>query len=298
MIPPAHGPGPADLPAGSAFHPDWLSLREPVDHRSRADELMGPLVGAWRAHGWRRAVDLGSGTGSNVRFLAPRLPMPQTWILVDHDASLLDRVVLPPEADDAVYLTGDLSREGLAALESAHLVTASALLDLVSEAWLGRVVEAAVSGGRGVLFVGTYDGGVSWRAPGGAADVGPTSGVHPDDAWMRDLVNRHQTRDKGLGAALGPRAAGWARARFEEAGYRTWLVPSPWRLEAGDERLAEQLVEGWAAAAAEEDPASTVRVRAWADARLRTIRSGAFHMTVGHLDLLALPPGEPGAGRG
>jgi len=282
-----------ELPDGSTFGADWLSLREPVDHRSRAEELIGPLAGAWIAGGWRHAVDLGSGTGSNVRYLAPRLPVPQSWILVDHDPTFLDRVVLPPEADDAVYLTGDLAREGLAAIESADLVTASALLDLVSEAWLDRVVQASVAGRRGVLFTTSYDGVVSWRSVDGGGPDAADGGVHPDDGWIRDLVNRHQMRDKGLGPALGPRAAGWARSRFEAHGYRTWLVPSPWRLGSEDTRLAELLVEGWVEAGCAEDPDGASRVRAWGVDRMARIRSGAFHLTVGHLDLLALPPEDP-----
>ena len=35
--------------------------------------------------------DLGSGTGSMSRWLAPRLPGPQHWVLHDRDADLLAR---------------------------------------------------------------------------------------------------------------------------------------------------------------------------------------------------------------
>ena len=73
------------------FTPNWLALREPVDDRSRAADLMAPLAEWWGGRSSRRVLDLGSGTGSNLRYLAPRLPGEQEWTLVDRDAALLDR---------------------------------------------------------------------------------------------------------------------------------------------------------------------------------------------------------------
>lgn len=283
------------------FEGDWLALREPVDHRSRASELLPPLIRAWRGRGWRRIADLGSGTGSNLRYLAPRLPRPQSWVLVDHDEALLDQVVIPPEVDGAERVRGDLAHEGIEALRGVHLVTGAALLDLVSEEWLERVVQVCAAQECGALFTTVYDGTIAWmpesaRARDSARDVGapPDVGEGPaDDAWVRSLVNAHQTRDKGLGPALGPHAAQDARARFEAAGYRTWLVPSPWRLDAADETLALALLDGWAAAALEERPSAADRIRRWVERGRARLREGRAVLTVGHLDLLALPGGEP-----
>jgi hypothetical protein len=56
----------------SGFSAQWLDLREPVDHRSRNVELGRRL--ARHFEGWRpiTVVDLGCGTGSNLRATAPR----------------------------------------------------------------------------------------------------------------------------------------------------------------------------------------------------------------------------------
>jgi SAM-dependent methyltransferase len=269
-----------DRPPGSVFEADWLTLREAVDHRSRAVELMEPLRQEWRTRGWNRIVDLGSGTGSNVRYLAPRLPGPQSWTLVDHDAALLRQAGFPAEAGAPVLVTGDLAREGLSALAGADLCAATALLDLVSQTWLDQVVEACVGGARGALFTLTYDGTVAWEG----------SASPEDDAFILELLNSHQERDKGLGGALGPRAAFEARASFERAGYRTWLVPSPWRLAASDRAVVGRLVEGWEEAAREESPGDTRRITRWAELKYGEAAGASFALTVGHLDLLALPP--------
>jgi SAM-dependent methyltransferase len=271
------------------FSPRWLALREGVDHGARPSELLGPLQATWRARRWSRVLDLGSGTGSNLRYLAPRLPGPQFWTLVDRDPVLLDAVELPSpglspplEVETAV---GDLSREGLALVARADLVTASALLDLVSESWLRALVERSAASKAGVLIALSYDGSVAWSPP-----------ADPDDDRIRRAVNTHQRRDKGTGPALGPTAPHRARTLFQEAGFRTWLLPSPWRLGPEERGLALALVQGWAEVAQEESPGQSLRIRRWRERRWKALETGGTRLTVGHLDLLALPPGtdDPG----
>jgi hypothetical protein len=184
-------------------------------------------------------------------------------------------------------LRGDLAAEGLEAVAGAHLVTASALLDLVSGAWLESLVSRCARARCGVLFALTYDGEISW----GVTD--------PDDGPVRDAVNRHQGGNKGLGPALGPRAATVARDVFVAAGYDTWLRASPWQLTGPrDAPLALALVEGWIAAAVEARPDQEPRIRAWGARRVGQVSGADYALRVGHRDLLALPRGavEPGDG--
>ena len=259
------------------FTADWLALREPADHRSRADGLLSELGAWWGKAGGSRIADLGSGTGSNLRYLAPRLSGAQEWTLVDHDAALLARAEPVGRVTKLERVPGDLAQEGLEVARHADLVTGSALLDLVSETWLTRLADACRSTRCGALFALSFDGLIEW------------SDSDPDDRLVRDAVNAHQRGDKGLGPALGPTAGEVAERRFRAAGYRTWRVPTPWRLGSGDAALARSLVDGWARAAEEELPVRAGRVQTWAERRQRTIREGAFLLIVGHVDLLALP---------
>lgn len=276
------------------FDPAWLALREPADHRSRAAAAMSLLAPVWHAGDWSRVVDLGSGTGSNLRYLAPKLPGVRRWTLVDHDADLLSRVVAPDGAE-STRIVGDLAEEGIEAIREsqADLVAGSALLDLVSKDWLGALAAVCRESGSAALFALTYDGWIQWQA----ADDDPRPVDDPGDALVRRSVNAHQRRDKGLGPALGPMAGLTAERAFRGAGYRVWLLPSPWRLGPGDAELVRALVDGWEAAAVEQlrdarqedGPVDAERVRAWAERRRATVRSGRFGLTVGHVDLLALP---------
>ena len=273
------------------FDADWLALREPADRRARDGTLPERLGAAWRRQGWSRVVDLGSGTGANLRYLAPRLPPGQRWTLVDHDPQHVDRLrrlEAPPGVDAVDAVARDLATDGLAVVEEADLVTASALLDLVSESWLAGLVRRCADTACGAYFALTYDGEVQWMRETAA---GWRVDGDPDDGLVRDAVNRHQGGDKGFGPALGPAAAPLAARLFREAGYRTWLAGSGWRLGAADGRLADRLVEGWAAAAAELRPDAADRVAAWAARRRAALARGSCRVTVGHRDLLALPGG-------
>ena len=272
------------------FDAAWLALREPVDHRSRAEALLASLGDAWRARGWSRVLDLGSGTGSNLRYLTPRLPAGQEWVLVDQDPDhlrTLGHAEAPASVRSLTIVPGDLVHEGLAAIPSADLVTASALLDLVSEGWLRRVVNACADVGRGAHFALSYDGEIRWSARG---EPGGRGEEDPDDAQVREAVNAHQTGNKGLGPALGPAAGPVAERLFRTAGYWTRLLPSPWRLGAADAPLVYRLIDGWEAAATEVRPGKAGRIRAWAARRRATVANGRFTLIVGHRDLLALPP--------
>ncbi|MDG2281572.1 MAG: hypothetical protein P8L45_00560 [Longimicrobiales bacterium] len=260
------------------FDAGWLALREDADHRSRAHDLAQRLAEAGTSMGWSAALDLGSGTGSNLRYLAPRLPWVESWTLLDHDVTLLGGA-RAPTVPDPIRVVGDLALEGIQEIGSAHLVTASALLDLVSKQWLTQAVDACAARGAAALFALSYDGVVRWAEE------------DADDALVRDTLNEHQQREKGLGAALGPDASHAAETLFEAEGYEVVLQPSPWRLSGpADRDLTVLLMRGWIEAALEIRPTEAARLHAWEARRNEAVTAGHYSVEVGHYDLLALPP--------
>ena len=69
------------------------------------------------------------------------------------------------------------------------------------------------------------------------------------------------------------------------------IVPSDWmlsRMSAPDE-LQDQLIEGWAEAAAAMAPDRAAAIDGWRSKRLNHVASGRSLMTIGHQDLAAMP---------
>ena len=279
----------------AVFDAGWLALREPVDHRSRSRRLIEELVLQRDLRGSWRILDLASGTGSNLRFLAPRIPAPQEWTLLDRDPELVGRAgsVWPPVLVRSVV--GDVASEGLALVAGAHVVTASALLDLVSDRWLTELVATCRAHGCAVLFSLIYDGTIRWLAGSGnhaieSREAKETGRIQdPLDRSVLEAVNEHQLRDKGLGPALGPDAAAFAVELLAAAGYETRTAPSAWRLGPADASLVRRLVRGWAEAAGEVRPDDRDALRAWRDRKFYVIEESTFELHVGHRDILALP---------
>jgi hypothetical protein len=251
------------------FQADWLQLREPYDHAARSASLAAEFAGALGPA--PRLIDLGAGTGSNVRYLAPRLPADQHWMLVDHDRALLEQARLSLESSkiDARFQALDLAQE-LPDLADRDGITASALLDLASAAWLDRLARRCR--GRPLLIALTFDGRLDWQPPAS------------EDETIRQRFLAHQRTDKGFGPALGADAASYFARRLEAQGHRVATAASDWRLRPADAPLLGATLEG-IIAALDEPPAS------WIALRRRQLVAGRLRLTVGHVDLLALPPG-------
>src|SRR5262245_2224663 len=276
----------------SGFSAQWLDLREPVDHRSRNVELGHRL--ARHFEGWRpiTIVDLGCGTGSNLRATAPLLGPDQYWTLVDYDQALLDaageRLAAWADGADkkddrlilfkgAKRLTVEFRRADIAgdldtALgANANLVTASAFFDLVSADFIARFAAAVAKRKAAFFTVLTYDGDQRWTPE------------HDADAAMAEAFHAHQARDKGFGAAAGPNAPDVLGEAFTGAGYTIEEADSAWRLGESDAALVADLARGFAEAVRETGQVDAQTVADWS----AIARTGAV---VGHTDTLALPP--------
>jgi len=261
----------------TGFSADWLTLREPADHRSINASVRARLLRHLAERDELAIVDLGSGTGSNLRGLAPDLPQRQSWVLVDHDPALLEYNSAKPEVRTEVsrlcrdLSTGDLSGIG----ENADIVTASALFDLVSPEVIAKIASQIAARRQIFYTVLTYDGIASWL-PG-----------HPLDAEMRGHFNAHQRGDKGFGPAAGPEATTCLARAFEAAGYEVVRARSPWVLTQACQALRLAVDEGWANAVRDTGALNPAAIDDW----LRHRRSTTEPVTiVGHEDLLAFPP--------
>ena len=263
---------------------EWLDLREPADAAARSRELVEHLRPHLRATGCRVVHDLACGTGSMGRWLAPLLRGPQRWVLHDRDADLLHVAALEargPAADGASVVVetrrSDVTQLRPDDLADATLITASALLDLLTRHELAGLIDVCAQAGCPVLLSLSVSGGV---------DLAPAD---PLDSRVRAAFDAHQRRVTARGRLLGPDAVAAAVERFGRLGAEVLVRPAPWRLGAAQADLAAEWFTGWIRAACEQSADLASATGSYARRRLAEARAGELAVTVGHADLLVLP---------
>jgi SAM-dependent methyltransferase len=279
----------------------WLGLREGHDWAARDASLVDCVVRALPERPPLRVLDLGTGTGSNLRYLMTRLPPRQEWLLVDKSPDVLRQVLdrtiewasphgLRVESSHGEFAVRGEDLECHVRLDQRdlnlpldarlfldrQLVTAAALLDLVSDAWLNALVLRGRDAGAAALFALTYNGDTTFEP------------ADRDDGLARDLLNAHQLRDKGLGGpATGPSAHHRAAEWFRQAGFDVREAATYWHVDGSAARFHEELIAGLAGAAVEQQPDCAATMTAWKARRLGHLRAGRSRVIVGHHDLAA-----------
>jgi SAM-dependent methyltransferase len=287
------------------FDADWLALREPFDHAARSLHLARRFAGRLPAR--PRLVDLGAGTGSMFRYLAPIIGRGQDWTLVDADAALLD---------DAFGRTAAWARrQHFAATSDGNELLVSTPRGLwrmqACQSDLGDADVVALplplrEGGRGRGPAPTGPAGVDAIVCSALLDLvsprylerlfeqlavpflacltvdGRDAWLphHPSDAPVRAAFRRDQQRGKGFGPALGTAASAFALRMLAARGFVTASAPSDWRIPRTALRMQRALIEGRGMGDA-----------TWQEARLRQAMRGRLAITIGHRDILAFPPG-------
>ena len=289
-------------PEGFSEH--WLSLREPVDHAARDTNITEALAN-WAAEKPAVSIiELGAGTGSNLRYLMPQLGHQQHWLLLDNDHNLLselprilqtwceqqgatlnnhrDNLAIQHSQYSATIKTRtiDLAQQ-LDDIEFAgsHLVTASALLDLTAKPWLDTLAERIVSHQCSCLFALNYNGQVEWQPELDA------------DTQITQLLNAHQLSNKGFGDALGPAAGNYFADVLRALGRDVHTAISNWNISpqsySQSAPLQYAVIDGWAEAATEQSSGDDV-VGQWHAARKQAIEQQASTLRVSHVDVLSL----------
>lgn len=232
--------------------------------------------------------DLGCGTGSMGRWLAPQLRGPQQWVLHDRDPDLLRLAAGdPPRTADGTPAAvqtrpGDLTRLRGEDLAGASLVTASALLDMLTADELDRLVRTCVAADCPALITLSVTGRVHLTPPDAL------------DSVIRRAFNDHQRRTTQGRTLLGPVAARAAVHLFRRLGARVEVRATPWRLDHESRELLAEWLAGWVGAACEQRPELAEAGAAYLARRAAELDAGRLTAAVQHVDLLARPhrPGQ------
>jgi hypothetical protein len=264
--------------------PEWLALREPADAEARPRDLAEAVERALPPSGSRVIHDLGCGTGAMGRWLAPLLAGPQHWVLHDRDADLLALATadMPGPATDGAPVTVEAKRTDVAQMRAhdlagATVITASALLDLLTADELDRLAGFCAGAGCPILLTLSVIGQV---------EITPAD---PLDRRVAAAFDAHQRRATQRGKLLGPDAVDFAAETFRRLGAEVLVRPSPWRLGPAYSTLTAEWLAGWVGAACEQATELAGECRPYVHRRLAQASAGELAVTVGHADLLVLP---------
>jgi hypothetical protein len=218
------------------------------------------------------------------RWLAPLLRGSQRWILHDRDADLLAVAAadVPGAAADGATVAVETRVSDITQLErhdlaAASLVTASALLDLLTGDELAALARVCGDAGCPVLLALSVTGRVELDPP------------DPLDVRVARAFNAHQRRLTPRGRLLGPAAVEEAAEAFRRQGADVIVRPSAWHLAAPDRELTVEWLDGWVGAACEQAPELAVEAELYRRRRNRDAEHGRLAVVVGHADLLVLP---------
>lgn len=290
----------------SGFSSDWLAQREPLDAAARDAGLAHDFAAAI-ADTPRRIIDLGAGTGANLRVLAPLIGGNQDWLLIDNDPALLIaqrheiarwaaqhgwgvsedatgalELIVGPARWRVRSQQLDLQRSlEQVALQHCDGLTTTAFLDLVSLDWIDRLCRGLSRSPRPFLATLSVDGQRRWQP------------AMTDDLRLQQAFEHHQMGNKGFGAALGIAAVDELALRLDRLGFKVGTARSDWQIAGEHSALLGQMIDEAIGVGCELEPGAASAFADWAARRHAQMAAGALALTIGHRDLLALP----GSGR-
>jgi hypothetical protein len=248
-------------------------------------------------------LDLGAGTGANVRYLRDRFPTAREWTLLDRDAALLDLcpAVFMGWAEEGCracreegwdlelesagrpvrlrFLPGSLPSMDIRDHSiNVDLVTANALFDLVSESQLEAFADWLA--GRRLPLLAT----INYRSMAFAPAA-------PQDREFVGLYERHMIRPQEFGCAMGPRCAVMMIAALQRRDYVVHAGASDWRLGASDRIVIEYILDFMRGAIVElpAAPRQVEHLNDWIVEKHRLCEAGRLRLQVRHVDLFARP---------
>ena len=145
------------------FENSWLFQREKVDNLSKNISIIKKINSFFKSYNEIRIIDLGTGTGSNFRYLSKKIKYKnQSWTLMDLSKSSLN------EAKKNIVINNKIKKINLKhddIIKNIHqhtfkdydLVTGSAFLDIMPLDWFNKFYKLNTNT-KLVYFSINYDG--------------------------------------------------------------------------------------------------------------------------------------------
>ncbi len=269
------------------FSSEWLTFREQEDLLARNSTILECVTEHLKGTKRLNILDIGCGTGATMRALLPEIKQPQHWTLLDADQELLARArcLNQPLVSDPNYtletVFADLT-SGFGFLNREYsLVTATALLDLVSEAWIKKFVMALKHNNLSFYCSIT---------PNNRIEIDPKDNL---DKKVICTFNSHRYSDKGFGMSLGGHATDFTIEQLQRSGFNVSSASETWGNRHPNKSFRKifnaKLVEGISQAANNTKMIDASELKQWTDSRLSAIQNEECEIWFEIMDFIAIP---------
>ena len=257
------------------FQNKWLNLRESVDRNSRNKKILNLINKFYKNKKNIRIIDLGSGAGSNFRFLKSRLSNNQYWSFVDisHESTNYFKKNIKFSSKiiktnfKIIDIINDLNK---ISFNDYNLVTGSAFLDILPKNWFNNFYKLNINT-EIVYFALNYDGNFKFFPK------------HKDDKKILNLFNKDQKSDKGIGeVAVGPNCSKIINKVFKST-HKTYVLDSTWDVNRNYEfqmhflNFCEDIIKK-----------NKLNLDHWLEFRLKSIKEKNSRFILNNKDFLAI----------
>ena len=257
------------------FQNKWLNLRESVDRNSRNKKILYLINKFYKNKKNIRIIDLGSGAGSNFRFLKPRLSNNQYWSFVDisHQSTnfFKKNIKFSSKIKKTNFKIVDvINNLNKITFNDYNLVTGSAFLDILPKKWFKNFHKLNIDT-EIVYFALNYNGYFKFFPK------------HKDDKKILDIFNKDQKSDKGIGeVAVGPNCSKIINSVFKKS-HKTYVLDSTWDVNKNFEfqiyflNFCKDIIEK-----------NKLNLDHWLEFRLKSIKEKNSRFILHNTDFLAI----------
>lgn len=283
------------------FDPNWLQERYRFDEEARNKQLEWTCVNQFAFRDHLQIVDLGSGTGANLRYYLEQFPQNQSWYCVEEDIALkvpfweharqmaidldyaieqegeLMKLTKPGHEVLIHFVHGNLLKvDELVDLLRTDLVLANAVFDLFSKEQFATLVQVLSHHSLSMLFTLNYVG----------MDFSPST--EADDHYIGQY-NAHMQREQAFGRGMGPASSREMEAVLKEALAQVEVGESLWQIGNQEQVMMGFLLGFFEGALSDwwDDEAEKIALEKWLLEKKQQVAEEALAAEVYHLDILA-----------
>ena len=283
------------------FTQKWMNAREEYDMCSRSSILDYYLK---ENDNLEKIVDIGSGTGSFLRWLIINKYNFEKMLMIDQDEKLLNKVfkitrnlsidknlLLKKISSNLFHLDssnqnilseirimkGDISKL-FKYINEYNFISFSAIADILPKSFLDKLFSVQLDN-KTILFSICYDGRVSWNIK------------NKYDKYIIKKFNENQQSVKNDNYTLGPASISYIKKKAKQKLYKVRIMDSPWKLNSDNvinRDFHQQYINTIFKALQKDKNTDALILKEWIYDKSEKIKKGKLKTIVNHKDILLL----------